>query len=111
MELTPERRRCLEVVAAAGGRMNHDEESLAPFCDDASTLSEPDVFNQCHDAGWLFSRHDDRTDSSYVEITQNGRDALSPRMPGIDPKTGEYSTAQMLMDEAYGGDTSQPLFD
>lgn len=34
-----------------------------------------------------------------------------PREPGIDPKTGEYSTAQMLFDETYGGDTSQPLFD
>lgn len=34
-----------------------------------------------------------------------------PRDPGIDPATGEYSTAQMLFDEMYGGDTSQPLFD
>ena len=35
----------------------------------------------------------------------------SPRSPGQDPKTGEYSTAQMLFDELYGGDTDQPLFD
>lgn len=34
-----------------------------------------------------------------------------PRQPGIDPETGEYSTAQMMFDEIYGGDTSQPLFD
>lgn len=33
------------------------------------------------------------------------------RMPGIDPKTGQYSTAQMLHDEMTMGDTSQPLFD
>jgi hypothetical protein len=33
------------------------------------------------------------------------------RAPGIDPKTGCYSTTQMLMDEMTGGDTSQPLFD
>lgn len=33
------------------------------------------------------------------------------RMPGTDPVTGEYSTAQMLRDEMYGGDPSQPLFD
>jgi hypothetical protein len=33
------------------------------------------------------------------------------RSPGIDPETGEYSTEQMLFDETYGGDTSQPLFD
>lgn len=33
------------------------------------------------------------------------------RMPGIDPKTGEYSTAQMMIDEMTMGDTSQPLFD
>ncbi len=35
----------------------------------------------------------------------------SPRQPGIDPETKEYSTAQMLFDEMYGGDTSEPLFD
>lgn len=34
-----------------------------------------------------------------------------PRAPGIDPKTREYSTAQMMRDEMFGGDTSQPLFD
>lgn len=33
------------------------------------------------------------------------------RAPGTDPKTGEYSTTQMLHDEIYGGDTGQPLFD
>lgn len=33
------------------------------------------------------------------------------RMPGIDPKTGKYSTAQMMLDEMTMGDTSQPLFD
>lgn len=33
------------------------------------------------------------------------------REPGIDPATGEYSTAQMMFDEINGGDTSQPLFD
>lgn len=35
----------------------------------------------------------------------------SPRPPGIDPDTREYSTAQMLFDEIYGGDTDQPMFD
>lgn len=35
----------------------------------------------------------------------------SPRSPGIDPKTGKYSTAQMMFDELYGGDPSEPLFD
>jgi hypothetical protein len=33
------------------------------------------------------------------------------RAPGIDPKTGEYSTVQMLYDELTMGDTSKPLFD
>lgn len=33
------------------------------------------------------------------------------RAPGIDPKTGKYSTAQMMIDEMTMGDTSQPLFD
>lgn len=40
-------------------------------------------------------------------VFQDGR----PREPGIDPATGEYSTAQMMFDEMHGGDTSQPLFD
>jgi hypothetical protein len=40
-------------------------------------------------------------------VFEDGR----PRSPGTDPVTGEYSTSQMLFDEAYGGDTSQPLFD
>ena len=34
-----------------------------------------------------------------------------PRSPGIDPVTRKYSTAQMLFDETYGGDTSLPLDD
>lgn len=33
------------------------------------------------------------------------------RIPGHDPKTGKYSTAQMMADEMFGGDTSRPLFD
>jgi hypothetical protein len=33
------------------------------------------------------------------------------RTPGIDPRTGHYSTAQMLWDEMNKGDASQPLFD
>jgi hypothetical protein len=32
------------------------------------------------------------------------------RAPGYD-KNGNYSTAQMMQDEFFGGDTSQPLFD
>ena len=40
-------------------------------------------------------------------IFEDGR----PRSPGIDPVTGEYSTAQMMFDELYGGDTNEPLFD
>jgi hypothetical protein len=77
LDLTPERRRCLEVVAARGGRMSHDEDGLTPFSDDRSTLSKPDVFNQCHNAGWLFSSHDDRTDTSFVTLTDAGRAALA----------------------------------
>lgn len=33
------------------------------------------------------------------------------RPPGISPTTGNYSTGQMLWDEANKGDPSQPLFD
>lgn len=35
----------------------------------------------------------------------------SPRSPGLDPETREYSTAQMMFDEMCGGNTSEPLFD
>ncbi len=35
----------------------------------------------------------------------------SSRPPGVNPVTHEYDTAQMLFDEMYGGDTSQPLDD
>lgn len=35
----------------------------------------------------------------------------TPRSPGVHPVTREYSTAQMLFDEMYGGDTRQPLTD
>lgn len=77
MQLTPERLACLKVVAAAGGSMNHDEKALEPFCDDGSTLTGPDVFNQCHDAGWLRSSHDDRFDSSTVHLTDEGKKIVS----------------------------------
>lgn len=77
MDLTPERLKCLEVIASEeSGRMDHDEEALAPFCDEHSTLSTPDVFNQCHDAGWLRSFHSSLSDTSFVELTLAGRSAL-----------------------------------
>jgi hypothetical protein len=77
-DLTPQRLACLRAVADAGGRhVEHEHPLLTPFCDDDSTLTKPDVFNQCHDAGWLRSGHDDRIDSSYVELTEAGKLALS----------------------------------
>jgi hypothetical protein len=76
-ELTPERLACLKAVAAASGRTSHDDETLAPFCDDKSTLTHPDVFNQCHDGGWLTSSHDDRTGTSFVWLTDAGKAALA----------------------------------
>lgn len=64
---------------------------------------------------------EDRSAGHYVQVRFDGRRFVSPchpdeleyteRNPGTDPKTGEYSTAQMLHDEIYGGDTSRPLFD
>lgn len=74
---TKERIACVSVVAAAGGKLNHDDPRLSPYCDDKSTLTKPDVFNQCHDAGWLISGHDDRTDDSYVHLTKEGRAMLA----------------------------------
>lgn len=77
MEMTPERFKCLRVIEQHHGRMSHEDDALKPFCDDASTLTTPDVFNQCHDAGWLLSGHDDRNDSSTVRLTAEGREALA----------------------------------
>lgn len=75
-ELTPDRLACLRAVATAHICMDHDDNALLPFCDDSSTLTAPDIFNQCHEAGWLISRYSDRTDSSIVELTPAGREAL-----------------------------------
>jgi hypothetical protein len=74
---TPEPLACVRVIAAAGGRMGHSDKALEPFCDDASTLTKPDVFNECHDAGWLISSHDDRMDESFVMLTDEGRSLLA----------------------------------
>lgn len=76
MQMTPERLACLKVIAAAGGSLDHEADELAPFCDDASTLTKPDVFNQCHDAGWLVSRHNSLSDASTVYLTEEGRNVL-----------------------------------
>lgn len=76
-EMTLGRLACLRVVATARTRMDHEDTALLPFMDDNSTLSAPDIFNQCHDAGWLKSWHDNRMDCSYVELTDAGKAALS----------------------------------
>lgn len=76
-ELTPDRLACLKAVSLAHTSMCHDDPTLLPFLDDNSTMTEPDTFNQCHDAGWLLSGHDDRTDSSYVRLTPAGREMLA----------------------------------
>jgi len=75
-EPTPERVACLKAVSLAHISMSHDDPTLLPFLDDNSTLSAPDTFNQCHDAGWLKSWHDNRIDHSYVELTDAGRAVL-----------------------------------
>lgn len=76
-ELTPERLACLRVIESARGNLDHEAEELKPFCDDKSTLTTPDVFNQCHNAGWLVSRHDSRFDASTVYLTKEGSEVLS----------------------------------
>ena len=77
MTLTPERLACLRAVASANGaRMSHNDPRLDQFCDERSTLSKPDIFNQCHDAEWLISSHDDHMDISYVRLTDKGKAAL-----------------------------------
>lgn len=77
-DMTPGRLACLKAIAALGGKgISHEHPDLAPFCDDASTMTSPDVFNQCHNAGWLISGHDDRLDASYVHLTEAGKLALT----------------------------------
>lgn len=74
-------------LVAANGRMSHEDALLDPYCDDASTLSEPDIFNRCHDLGWLVSSHDDRFDSSTVWITDAGCAALADApAPDAEPE-------------------------
>ena len=73
--LTPERQRCLEAVEQAGGSISHEDPRIAPFCSDLSTLTRPDIFNQCHNAGWLFSSCD-ITESSTARLTEAGRKVL-----------------------------------
>lgn len=76
-ELTPQRLACLKAVATAHICMDHEDPALLPFLDDNSTLTEPDTFNQCHNAGWLKSWYDSCVDNSLVELTDAGRAALS----------------------------------
>ena len=80
-DLTADRLACLKVVETARTRMSHDDDALLPFMDDNSTLTVPDIFNQCHDAGWLRSWHDSRLDCSYVELTAAGEEALAQQSP------------------------------
>lgn len=83
-DLTPERLACLKAIEAVGGRIDHEHPDLAPFLDDNSTLTHPDVFNQCHDARWLISSHDDRDDSSTARLTEAGRRVLGVvETPGL----------------------------
>lgn len=63
----------LGLIIADGGWMGHDDERLAPYCSDDSTLTNPDVFNRCHDMGWLDSKHNHDTSNSTVGITRDGR--------------------------------------
>lgn len=55
---------------------------------------------------WMVLRSDPIETETRIAIksTEN-------RAPGTDPKTGEYSTAQMMRDEMAMGDTTKPLLD
>ena len=74
--MSPEQLSCLKAVAAGGGCLNHENPVLDAFCDDGS---DPDTFNQCHDAGWLSSSHGSvvADDDSHVYLTDAGRAALA----------------------------------
>jgi hypothetical protein len=63
------------------GVINQEDERLAPFCSDASTLTAPDVFNSCIDLGWLHARHDNSSDHHTAEITVPGKRAITDPRP------------------------------
>ena len=66
----------LRIVSESVGGMSHEDKHLAQYCDDDSTLTNPDVFNRCHDMGWLATTHDNRSDNSTVRITDKGRELV-----------------------------------
>lgn len=70
----------LRLVATAPC-LDHEDERLAPYCDDASTQSRPDTFNACEDMGWIKSWHDTNTSNSTVEITDAGKAAIAAAQP------------------------------
>lgn len=75
-EKMPDRIACLRVVEAAGGRIDHEDPALKPFLSEDS--AHPDIFNQCHEAGWLetwFSGLGE--DECVAKLTDAGRAALA----------------------------------
>lgn len=74
------------LVLSEGGWMNHDDTRLAPYCDDPGAITnhnEPDIFNRCHEMGWLATKHDHDTSSSTVGITRDGRVAYYAARPAV----------------------------
>lgn len=90
-----------------------EEDRLAERSENARLRAELDYAYRCVSSGYnqgVFDFHVLR-DRALAHVNQLRDDAGRERTPGHDPKTGKYSTAQMLRDEMSGGDPSQPLFD
>lgn len=83
----------------------------AQAADVARLRAELDYAYRCVSSGYHqgvfdFSVLKERSLAHMATVTK-----AKERAPGTDPRTGEYSTAQMMLDEMTMGDTSQPLFD
>lgn len=63
-------------LVRAESLMSHDDERLGEFCDDGDASAVTDTFNACHELGWLASWHNGITDSSTVELTDQGKAIL-----------------------------------
>lgn len=90
----------LKLVAGEPSRtIDQEDERLAPFLSDASTLTNPDTFNRCEDMGWLQSRHNTSDDHHIAELTRAGELAINEPRPYELDKPGER---ERLFREAAG---------
>lgn len=75
--ITPEREKLLRLLAASPcNRIDCEAKELNEFSDMNSTLTHPDVINQCIDLGWARQRYNTSDDTGFIELTPKGVEAL-----------------------------------